>query len=279
MCSLLFTYVHSEWRGGWLSYYGGAGSYTPYSSDISGGAVFGTFSQNQSNTVSYNYSTTQGYTPATGSGSSYVPGYWSATSGSGSTTDAGGSSFTYGGTGAYGGAYGGSGPDETLAQAGGASESFGYTKNYTIDGSGNWQVGGGTSGSGTGGASGSGWTTASYYGSTPALTDLPAFPTAGGRPVHEPAFGHGHAVGQQQHLLQLPDLCRLQRHRRERDGREDRHRQRQHDGLLLRIGKRVDVFAAQRDRALHERCDRARRLGQRDRHEQHFLQLPAIRLP
>ena len=182
MCSLLFTYVHSEWRGGWLSYYGGAGSYTPYSSDISGGAVFGTFSQNQSNTVSYNYSTTQGYTPATGSGSSYVPGYWSATSGSGSTTTPAAAASTYGGTGAYGGAYGGSGPDETLVQAGGASESFGYTKNYTIDGSGNWQVGGGTSGSGTGGASGSGWTTASYYGSTPALTDLPAFPTEAAGP-------------------------------------------------------------------------------------------------
>ena len=69
-----------------------------------------------------------------------------------------------------------------MVQAGGASESFGYTKNYTIDGSGNWQVGGGSSGSGTGGASGSGWTTASYSGSTPALTDLPAFPTAAAGP-------------------------------------------------------------------------------------------------
>ena len=72
-------------------------------------------------------------------------------------------------------------PTKRLVQAGGASESFGYTKNYTIDGSGNWQVGGGTSGSG-GGASGSGWTTATYYGSTPALTDLPAFPTAAAGP-------------------------------------------------------------------------------------------------
>ena len=141
--------------------------------------MFGTFSQNQSNTVSYNYSTTQGYTPATGSGSSYAPGYWTATSGSGSTTDAGGSSFTYGGTGAYGGAYGGSGPDETLAQAGGAErilrlhEELHYRTRR--------QLAGPTAGSG-GGASGSGWTTASYYGSTPALTDLPAFPTAAAGP-------------------------------------------------------------------------------------------------
>ena len=95
---------------------------------------------------------------------------------------AGGDGFTYGDTGAYGGAYGGSGPDETLVQAGGASETFSYTKNYTIGTGGNWQV---QSGSG-GGASGSGWTTATYYGSTPAYGPA-GLPHRGRRPVHEPA--------------------------------------------------------------------------------------------
>ena len=87
-------------------------------------------------------------------------------------------SFTYGGTGAYGGAYGGSGPDEALAQAGGASETFSYTKNYTIGTGGNWQV---QSGSG-GGASGSGWTTATYYGSTPARRTCRPSPRAAAGP-------------------------------------------------------------------------------------------------
>ena len=58
-------------------------------------SVLGTFTQAQSNTVSYQFNTTDAYTPATGSGCSYTPGYWAATSGSGNTKDSGGSSFYY----------------------------------------------------------------------------------------------------------------------------------------------------------------------------------------
>ena len=57
-----------------------------------------------------------------------------------------------------------SGPSGTMSQSGGASESFSYTKDYTIDGSGNWQSRD-SGGEGTGGgASGSGSTFSSYSG-------------------------------------------------------------------------------------------------------------------
>ena len=144
--------------------YSGGGGYGQFGGDdASGGDVLGTFTQSQGNTVSFNFNTNDSYTPAvapSGSGASFnpgMPGYWSASSGSGSTSDSGTSAFTYLGVGAYTDGASGSG---TLSQAGGGNESFGYTKNYQIS-SGAWTVGG-ASGSGSGGASGSGWTNATY---------------------------------------------------------------------------------------------------------------------
>ncbi len=154
-----------------LAGYSGSGSYTSYSgvSGSGGGSIQGGFSQAQSETTSWNFNTDDTYC----SGSSGSAGYWQASDGSGSTVDSGGSSFSYSGSGSYGsGSAGG-----TMSQSGGASESFNYTKNYSIDGSGNWQVLPSTSG---GGASGSGWTSSSYSASpTPYTTTVQGYVVTG----------------------------------------------------------------------------------------------------
>ena len=127
-----------------------------------------------------------------------------------------------------------------------------------------------------------GWTTASYSGSTPALTDLPAFPTEAAGPSTNLLSGTDDAVGRERHLLQLPDLRRLQRHRLERDGREDRHGHGRFDQLLLGQRQRPDFEGDARLSAGHRAGfgpQRDQWHGQRFRDQRHRLQLHAIRLP
>ena len=157
-----------------LAGYSGSGQYTSYSGSsggASGGSIQGNFSQSQSNTTSYTFNTDDSFQPPSSSGDG---GFWQATDGSGSTVDSGGSSFSYSGSGSYGGA---SGPSGTMSQSGGANESFSYTKIYSVDGSGNWQV---SSGQCSGGASGSGSTFASYAADpTPYSTTVDGLPVSG----------------------------------------------------------------------------------------------------
>ena len=104
-----------------------------------------------------------------------------------------------------------------MSQSGGASESFSYTKNYEIDGSGNWQC------STRAEAAmrqrrglGQGWTLSSYSGSAPYSTSIPGSVASA---VGRVDLGHRKrpAERQQQQLLLLRDHGRLQRHRLERD--------------------------------------------------------------
>ena len=161
----------------------GAGQYTAYSgTGVYGGSIQGAFSQSQGESTSWGFSTDDALQLALTSagGGNSVPspsgrgaggeGYWQAVTGTGTTVVSGGDGFSYSGTGNYAGSDGASG---TMGQNGGASESFSYTKDYAIDGSGNWQV---ASDPGGNGASGSGWTFSSYSGTVPFRPPCPPSP-------------------------------------------------------------------------------------------------------
>ena len=150
--------------------FSGSGSYQSASTDvdgdddvIGGGSVSGSFSQNQGDTTSFNFNTTDSYSSGSG---------WQATSGSGSTADSGGSSFNYSGSGKY--FTQATGASGTVSQNGAAQETFSYTKGFTVGSSGAWQYDAGA-GSSSNGASGSGNTFSSYSGTAPYVSALSQF--------------------------------------------------------------------------------------------------------
>ena len=103
-----------------------AATYASWSGSM---GIQGSFSQNQSDTTSWNFNTNDSYTPP--SPTDGTGGGWQS-SGSGATVDSGSSSFSYsGGWGCVG--------SDCMQENGGAGASFCYTKVYS-DGASGWQV-------------------------------------------------------------------------------------------------------------------------------------------